>query len=320
MSAASLGEIAYALGGEISGDQVICPGPGHSRTDRSLAVSLTPGGDFLAHSFCGDDWRDCRDHVKARLGIAQFGPSARESKHTHTPEDDSAGCPIVHGSDASQSDDNRYALATAKRIASEIRPLLGTEMEQYLREKRRIDTRAIEDVLGRFDAVGWHGSVHFNELGHALHRKRLNCIVAIMSDPISAEPTGAISRTYIASDLTKIGKAKTLGSPAGVVRLSRDEDVLGGLFLSEGLETGLAAMSIGLCPLWAKGSATTLAKFPIIDGIECINIVCDCDANGAGESAAREAERRWRNAGREIRILRPDLPGDLNDALMGLGR
>jgi hypothetical protein len=34
-----------------------------------------------------------------------------------------------------------------------------------------------------------------------------------MTDASTAEPTGAISRTYIGPDLTKVGKAKTLGSP-----------------------------------------------------------------------------------------------------------
>ena len=63
-----------------------------------------------------------------------------------------------------------------------------------------------------------------------------------MSDPATAKQTGAISRTYIGADLTKIGKAKTLGSPIGIVRLSTDDEVLGGLFLAEGLETALAGL------------------------------------------------------------------------------
>ena len=33
-----LHQIAHALGGEVSGGQVLCPGPGHSAKDRSLAV------------------------------------------------------------------------------------------------------------------------------------------------------------------------------------------------------------------------------------------------------------------------------------------
>jgi hypothetical protein len=67
----NLQNIAAALGGEVSGDQVVAPGPGHSRKDRSLSVKLVssaPDG-LLVHSFAGDDWQACKDHVKKCLGI-----------------------------------------------------------------------------------------------------------------------------------------------------------------------------------------------------------------------------------------------------------
>jgi hypothetical protein len=58
---------AHALGGDISGrDGVVCPGPGHSRQDRSLSVKFdanAPGG-FVTHSFANDDPIACRDHVR----------------------------------------------------------------------------------------------------------------------------------------------------------------------------------------------------------------------------------------------------------------
>ena len=60
------------LGGEITGGQVLCPGPGHSRADRSLAIRLataTPNG-IIVYSHAGDDWRVCRAYVLGRLGIA----------------------------------------------------------------------------------------------------------------------------------------------------------------------------------------------------------------------------------------------------------
>jgi putative DNA primase/helicase len=62
---------AGLLGGEVSSGQVLAPGPGHSPADRSMSVrvdSQAPEG-FIAFSFAGDAWQDCRDHVKARLGI-----------------------------------------------------------------------------------------------------------------------------------------------------------------------------------------------------------------------------------------------------------
>ena len=74
MSAAhlSLNAVARALGGEVSGkSSVVCPGPGHTRKDRSLCVTLSaaaPDG-FIVFSHAGDDWRACRDYVAGRLGV-----------------------------------------------------------------------------------------------------------------------------------------------------------------------------------------------------------------------------------------------------------
>jgi putative DNA primase/helicase len=68
----SLKSIAAALDGEIwNGRQVLCPGPGHSKKDRSLSVILDRSeiDGFVVHSFAGDDWRQCRDYVRSKLGV-----------------------------------------------------------------------------------------------------------------------------------------------------------------------------------------------------------------------------------------------------------
>jgi hypothetical protein len=208
------------------------------------------------------------------------------------------------------------ALILARQIAFELRPILGSPGETYFRDVRRIDTEAIADVLERIDAIGWHPAVYFNEPGHALHGRKLGAIISVMTDMITAEPTGAISRTYI-HEGRKLGKAKTLGSPAGIIRLSEDADVLEGLHIAEGLETALAGMSIGLRPMWAAGSIALMAKFPVLLGVEALTVIVDHDANAAGERAARELEARWLDAAREVRLLRSDDYGDLNDIIAG---
>jgi Toprim domain/CHC2 zinc finger len=226
---------------------------------------------------------------------------------------------VIPASASSQDDEARreHDRRIARRIAGELVPLIGTPGEAYLAATRKIDVIALQDVLSRTDAIGWHPAVYFSEVGHALHAQRLGCIVGVMTDAVTAAPTGAISRTYLTPDLAKIGKAKTLGSPAGLVRLSEDADVLGGLHLAEGLETALAAMSKGFRPLWATGSTALMAKFPTLPGIEALTIFVDHDENDAGERAAREAEACWRAAGREVHLLRSDALGDFNDALAG---
>jgi putative DNA primase/helicase len=77
---------ARALGGEVSGRQVICPGPGHSRRDRSLSVRLEPSAPdgFLVHSHAGDDWRTCRDHVRTLLGLPTWQPGDEQNRNVPT--------------------------------------------------------------------------------------------------------------------------------------------------------------------------------------------------------------------------------------------
>lgn len=200
-------------------------------------------------------------------------------------------------------------------IVAELNPVRTTPGEDNLRETRKIDTEAIADVLERIDAIGWHPSVLLREEGHPLDGKKLGCIVGVMSDPITAKPTGAISRTYI-HEGWKVGKAKTLGSPVGVVRLSGDEDVLLGLHLAEGLETALAAMAKGFRPVWSTGSAGVMAAFAVLVGVEALTLFADNDLSGTGLRAANEAAARWRAAGRETHIYLRDALGDFNDVLL----
>jgi hypothetical protein len=74
----SLHEIARALGGEISGDQVRAPGPGHSSKDRSLSIKVSadaPDG-FVVNSFTGDDPITCKDYVRSKLDLPPFKSKA----------------------------------------------------------------------------------------------------------------------------------------------------------------------------------------------------------------------------------------------------
>jgi hypothetical protein len=211
--------------------------------------------------------------------------------------------------------------ASVLRISAGMRPVPGSPGERYLKETRGIDTSAVADMLAHADAIGWNPAVFFNQPGHPLHGQRLGAIIGVMSDPVTAEPTGAISRTYIGPDLKKVGPAKTLRSsdaPTGIIRLSRDEDVLGGLHIGEGIETCLAAAAhpvLACRPIWAMGSASTMRAFPVLAGIEALTIVCDHDENGAGQKAAQETAKRWVDADREVRIITPTAIGDLNDII-----
>lgn len=74
-------QLAAALGGEVSGGQVLAPGPGHSPKDRSLSVKIDPRAPegFVAFSHAGDDPLACRDYVRQRAGLPKWEPQKPSS-------------------------------------------------------------------------------------------------------------------------------------------------------------------------------------------------------------------------------------------------
>lgn len=72
-----------ALGGQKSGrNSILCAGPGHGKRDVSLSVvfgSQYPEG-FAVYSFSGDDFRQCRDHVRDKLGLPEWKPNGHKTQ------------------------------------------------------------------------------------------------------------------------------------------------------------------------------------------------------------------------------------------------
>ena len=71
----SISKIAELLGGDAQDNgQVLCPGPGHGASDRSLSIKLDSGAPagFVVHSFAGDDAIACRDYVREKIGLPPF--------------------------------------------------------------------------------------------------------------------------------------------------------------------------------------------------------------------------------------------------------
>ena len=288
----ALKQLARLLDGEVSRHQIVAPGPGHSKHDRSLAVFIdatNPDG-FRVHSFSGDDWKTCRDHVKARLGIAD-GPTPRFEPATM--------------SELKSVRDDRDRTEFALRFWREAGPITGTPADIYL-ASRGIDLRRLPEGIDK--ALRWHPRCAWEGDTHG-------AMIGLLSDAKSCEAK-AIHRTAIAPRGQKVGK-KMLGPVGGcVVRLWPDEAVTHGLVLGEGIETTLAAATrldhkgTSLIPAWAACSAGTMAKFPVLPGIECLTLLVDNDKSGAGQRAAMECAGRWTMADREVIRLVPDQPGD----------
>jgi hypothetical protein len=289
--------LARALGGEVTGGHVLCPGPGHSPRDRSLAVFIDPSSPdlFRTHSFAGDDFRACRDYVKARLGVGIPTPSATGCRNADTLHQ-------VSGFPHQKPSDSR-----ALEIWSAAVPIHGTIAETYL---------ANRNIMSN-DALRFHPRCPFRlEDGSTAF---LPAMVGLFRDIVTDKPAG-IHRTAIRpegsrkADIPGLGNPKKMLGPAkgAGIKLSPDDEVLEGLGICKGIETGLSIVGAGWRPIWALGSAGAVAAFPLLAGVESLTIFADRDL--AGIKAARECQGRWLEAGRECRILAPPVDGhDWND-------
>jgi putative DNA primase/helicase len=133
--------IARALGGEVSGRQVLAPGPGHTPRDRSLAVRVSndaPDG-FLVYSHAGDDWRTCREHVRSRLGLPAWEPGdehhqRRTIKPAYVDRWD-FGVVDAEAEDRTRSEDDLVRIEWAQALWSEAADPRRTIAEDYLRSR-----------------------------------------------------------------------------------------------------------------------------------------------------------------------------------------
>jgi hypothetical protein len=66
---------ARALGGDVTGGGILCPGPGHTAGDRSLSVKIGRDGEPICYSHSGDDPILCKDFVREKIGLKPFKPN-----------------------------------------------------------------------------------------------------------------------------------------------------------------------------------------------------------------------------------------------------
>ena len=279
--------IAHRLGGEVSGRQVLAPGPNHSARDRSLSVRLSwqaPDG-FLVFSHAGDDFAACRDHVRVKLGLPQLAPTRRDAPVAPAPSDHAA------------------RIARAARIWNDAGDAHGTIVERYLKN-RGLDLPNGTDVLRFNPKTPWQeddGSLVYTA-----------CMITVLRS-ITTDKIQCVQRTRLSANGVKLGR-KMLGLAAGAaIKLDADDAVTMGLAIGEGTETVLAAQQLGFRPAWALGSAGAIAVFPLLVGIECLTILGERDA--ANARAVEECASRWHQAGREVVIVEPKIGNDINDAL-----
>jgi len=277
---------ASALGGELAGrDSILCPGPGHRSHDRSLSVRLDPRAPdgFVTNSFAGDDWRQCRNHVRRALGIERRREHAPQGASRNRARADELQAQVYLGS-------SRALVFWGAAVDPR-----GTLVERYLRS-RQLEIGS--DIAG--PVLRFHPGI--------------KAMVALFRNIETDEPQ-AISRTFLDPAGRKLDR-KFLGPVRGAaIKLDPDENVLAGLHVAEGVETALAARQLGLSPVWALGSAGAIAAFPILPGVEAQTILAENDE--ASARAVSVCADRWHKADREVFINRSTIGKDLNDAIRG---
>ena len=267
----TLQQVARALGGEISGGQVRAPGPGHSRTDRSLSFKLdasAPDG-FLVHSFApGDDPIRCKDYVREQLGLPLYSRSAKEYGHHMR----TAIAPSAHR-------DHGYArqqLEKARWLWKRRRPLEGSLGEVYLRARGY--GGALPATLGFLSPL------------KSEHQPAMIAAFALAGEPepgllwVHEDRVCGVHLTLLKPDgsgKAEIRRNKLMVGPSSgwPIVLAPLNDALG-LVICEGIETGLSLYEATGCGVWAAGSASrmpALAK-KVPSYTDCITIAGEADA------------------------------------------
>jgi hypothetical protein len=306
----TLQEIARALGGEVSGRQVLAPGPGHSPRDRSLSIRLdsaAPDG-FLTHSHCGDDWRDCRDHVRKRLGLPDWEPGDGQQRTidpNHVGRWD-FGIVDRESEPRPRTEEDLERIARAQRLWNEASDPRGTAVEDYLRSRALTLYGDLAGTVLRFHPrTPWRNE----DTGNT---DRIPCLLAAFTS-IDDDELTAVHRIRV--DMPEHWP-KTQRRMLGIVHRSAIKLAPAGaeLLIAEGLETAMSPRAVGMAlPCWALGSVGAISFFPIIDGVRKLIIAAE-----PGEASARAVNmcrRRWHAAARKTATAQAKA-GDLNDGLM----
>ena len=297
---------ARALGGEVSGRGIVCPGPGHSARDRSLSVLFSPSapGCFIVRSHAGDDDLAAKDWVRSRLGL--------------DPRD-GAGATFQHHSPAQAADDVPTSSAVSDRTAlalqlwREARQPTESPVARYLARRGLSLVDDVHEVLRSHPSCPFAGN-------------RTRAMIALVRNIVTDEPQ-AVHRTALDLAGNKIevnGKDRLALGPIanGAVKLTVDEEVTNCLGVGEGIETTLSLRCLpefGASPVWSLLNAAGIASFPVLSGIECLWIAVDDDP--AGRGASDLCADRWRWAGREVWLVKGRVPGsDLNDIVSEVRR
>jgi putative DNA primase/helicase len=318
MSAAS---IAKALGGHpcgAGGYLVRCPVRSHGRGggDRRPSLSIRDGDRaFLVRCHAGCDARDVLDELRRRGILDDDSGGRREHPRRLEAQIQATRASAI----ASAVSIDKQRTTRTLVLWNEAGAPTGTIVEEYLASRGLHLPHEVVEA----DAIRFHSRCPFGLADRTT--TRLPAMLALMRNVITDSPQ-ALHRTALKPDGS--GKAempdgssskKMLGHAKGAcIKLVDNEEVTHGIFITEGIETGIAALCAGFKPTWACGSAGALAAVPTLAGIEAFTVIADADPTGL--AAATACAERWFDAGCEARIVESTMAGeDLNDIFRRAG-
>lgn len=312
-------------------------------TARDLAMALADRIEILAQHLLGEpnrafstrhDWRygnkgsfsiivaagdkrgSCYDHEKREGGDALWlvqrcnGGSVREAmdwavqwlggRIEQRPPPARTRAPVARKA-AADKDNTERALA----LWDQCFEIKGTLVETYLRSRRAWPSFILSDL--RFHPQCPMG------------QGRVPAMVGLMRNVLTNKPQG-IHRTALLLDGSgrdkSIGK-KMLGPAAGAaIMLTPYEEISIGLGIAEGIENAATMAANGWAPVWSALDAGGMLLFPVMDGIEHLNIFADADDQGTGIHAARVCADRWSRENRGATIHTPPAGMDWNRIAM----
>jgi putative DNA primase/helicase len=293
---------AKALGGDVvsgpHGQQILAPGPGHSRNDRSMSVAFV-GDDLVVNSFCGDDPLICKDHVRRLLGMPQWRPG--------TPRMITRSKSKIEEENRPMTPDELERVAMARDVWDKALDPRGTLVEQYLRSR----ALALPDDLAG-TVLRFHPRCPWRD-ENAGRTIRIPALIAAFRNIDNDEIT-AVHRMRLDQPerWPKIDRRMFGIIRRGAVKLAPAGAELA---IGEGIETCMAAREMGMeYPAWALGSCGSIRFFPIIPGVKCLILIRENDP--ANWEAAKSCGERWHRAGIRVRTVTPVTGNDMNDALM----
>lgn len=278
-------EAARLLGGRARGNRVSCPGPGHSKGDQSLTVVFTADG-FIVHTFSSSDtWKECKDYVRTKLGIADdWKPDPAKFKQSEDP------------------DERNFEFAM--EIWDKSHPAGDTIVAKYLAGRSIPLTEEIS-------AIRYHPRLKYDGSFYP-------SMVCIYRNILTNEPCG-VQRTFLRKDATKVDR-RMLGPSAGAaIKIDDDDAITTSITVGEGLESCLSGRRLGFSPSWALMSSQGVTDFPVLNGVETITFLGERDNRRQNEFACKAAARRWIGQSREVNIHFPRIGKDMNDAIRAIG-